>query len=149
MPITLAEITLIAGIMMQSQTNLPEEDVVCMARNMFFEYRHGTIEDQLAIGDVTLNRVASPDFPDTICDVVNGEFSWTLNDPTADLNNPSERAAFELATLLTIELLEGNTINQVGTATYYYNPSLADPNWGHVYEEVTWVGEHRFMQPGV
>ena len=53
-----------------------------MALNIFFEARSEPIQGQIAVAEVTLNRVASDDYPNTICEVVLQEnsqgcqFSW-------------------------------------------------------------------------
>ncbi|WP_185983330.1 cell wall hydrolase [Aureimonas sp. LMG 31693] len=42
----------------------------CMARAMYFESNRSSEEGMIAVGTVVMNRVNSPDFPDTICGVV-------------------------------------------------------------------------------
>lgn len=42
----------------------------CMARAMYFESNRSSEEGMVAVGTVVMNRVASPEFPDTICGVV-------------------------------------------------------------------------------
>ena len=31
-------------------------------------------------------------------------------------------------------------------AVFYYNPHIANPNWGRIYEETAMIGNHRFMK---
>jgi spore germination cell wall hydrolase CwlJ-like protein len=31
-------------------------------------------------------------------------------------------------------------------AVFYYNPHIANPNWGKIYTETTMIGNHRFMK---
>lgn len=49
----------------------------CLARAMFFESRRSSREGLVAVGTVVLNRVRSPEYPDTICGVVGqkGQFA--------------------------------------------------------------------------
>ena len=66
-----------------------QADLVCLARNVYHEARGEPAAGQYAVAEVTLNRVASRHFPDTVCDVVYekrfdarrnrlvGAFSWT------------------------------------------------------------------------
>ena len=42
----------------------------CLALNVYFEARSEDVVGQYAVAEVTLNRVASDRFPDTVCDVV-------------------------------------------------------------------------------
>jgi spore germination cell wall hydrolase CwlJ-like protein len=42
----------------------------CLERAIYFESNRSSQEGMVAVGTVVMNRVASPEFPDTICDVV-------------------------------------------------------------------------------
>ena len=46
------------------------EDVMCMAKNIFFEAAVESTAGKLAVAQVTLNRVKLNKYPNTICDVV-------------------------------------------------------------------------------
>ena len=52
--------------------------VTCLATNIYFEARSEDRVGQYAVAEVTLNRVASPDYPDDVCEVVwqDKQFSW-------------------------------------------------------------------------
>ncbi|WP_330647278.1 cell wall hydrolase [Thioclava sp. FTW29] len=45
----------------------PEE---CMERAMYFESNRSSRDGMVAVGSVVMNRVKSPDFPNTVCGVV-------------------------------------------------------------------------------
>jgi len=59
-----------------------ETALMCLALNIYFEARSEPIQGQIAIAEVTLNRVASPNFPNDVCSVVlqdtsaGCQFSW-------------------------------------------------------------------------
>lgn len=42
----------------------------CLAENVYYEGRGEPLDGQYAIAEVTVNRVAAPQFPDTVCGVV-------------------------------------------------------------------------------
>jgi hypothetical protein len=46
------------------------EEIRCLARTIYFEARGESIAAQIAVGQVTLNRVKGDSFPDTVCGVV-------------------------------------------------------------------------------
>lgn len=46
------------------------KDFGCLVEAIYFEARGETLEGQRAVAEVILNRVNSPDFPNSICDVV-------------------------------------------------------------------------------
>jgi N-acetylmuramoyl-L-alanine amidase len=63
-------------------TEEQQQEVRCLAHNIYFEARSEPIDGQLAVAYVTLNRVESTLFPDSICGVVQQrrrnvcQFSW-------------------------------------------------------------------------
>ena len=59
-------------------THQTEED--CLAKNIWYEARSESEKGWQVVIDVTLNRVASPRFPKSVCAVVYqyAQFSWTL-----------------------------------------------------------------------
>ena len=96
-------------------------------------------EGKIAVGNVVLNRVASPDFPDTIYGVIfddrwGGQFEPVRNgtvyyEPTAE----SVRAA--------VACLAG--ANEVGDSLYFLAPELTDNHWTMENRTfVTTIGAH-------
>lgn len=84
MDILLKEITLAAGLLMQSGADVPAEDLICLARTVYAEARSESLEGQVAVAHVALTRTASPDYPDSICDVVLAPHQFatsTMSDP--------------------------------------------------------------------
>lgn len=61
---------------------IPEKQIECLAKNMYFEARSEPDAGIKAVGFVTMNRVQDPHFPKSICDVVYQrvgsvcQFSW-------------------------------------------------------------------------
>ena len=47
-----------------------KQDTTCLALNIYFEARDQTVKGQMAVALVTINRVTSKRFPNTICKVV-------------------------------------------------------------------------------
>jgi len=56
-----------------------QRDLVCLAMNIYHEGRGEEMRGQAAIAAVTMNRVRSARYPDTVCAVVwqRKQFSWT------------------------------------------------------------------------
>jgi N-acetylmuramoyl-L-alanine amidase len=121
--------------------------VLCLAQNIFFEARSESIQGQIMVAEVTLNRVSAENYPDTICEVVyqKKQFSWTHDGAT---DNPeklslTERRAWRrvkhLAFALTLypELLE-----ETG-ATHFHSTSVR-PRWSHRLRHIKQVGNHVF-----
>jgi spore germination cell wall hydrolase CwlJ-like protein len=51
-------------------TAILDKEIRCLAKNIYFEARNEPTLGQIAVAFVTLNRVDSNQFPDTICTVV-------------------------------------------------------------------------------
>ncbi len=78
-------------------------EVHCMALNMFFEARGEGKAGMIAVGHVTLNRVKSSKFPNSICSVVKqpGQFSWynsSMNFKSVKIPVHIQEIAFNMVT---------------------------------------------------
>lgn len=147
-----AEIAVIANLLLQTQTALPPEEVGCLARNIYHEARAESVKGQLAVAHVTINRKRSSRFPDTICDVVHHDkgpkkhdcqFSWTC-DGRSDVAKEIE--AFELAVLLSIEVLKGRSEDPTAGSEFYVAKSALGRKWVKNLDQVARIGDHFFMR---
>ena len=46
------------------------KELYCLATNIYFESRNQPQVGRVAVGQVTMNRMNSPKFPNTVCEVV-------------------------------------------------------------------------------
>lgn len=130
-----------------------EEEIRCLALNIYFEARSESHQGQLAVGYVTMNRVVSKRFPDTVCKVVwqRRQFSWT-HDGKSD--RPREARAWEKAQAVAkyiysnyhrfMEITKGATDITRG-ALHYYAPKMANPIWAKEMITVAQIGDHVFL----
>jgi spore germination cell wall hydrolase CwlJ-like protein len=73
-------------------------DKECMTRAMFFESHRSSREGMIAVGTVVMNRVASDQFPDKVCDVVGQKKQFAPGVMTREMNSralPDVQAAAE------------------------------------------------------
>lgn len=152
MDLSLAEIALAVGMATQMQAPVEHEELICMARNIYHEARGEDQAGQIAVAYLTLNRVESTRFPDTICDVVTEDrgprahdcqFSWWCDGKS---DKPNDQDAYEKAMKVAIQTMTGRVENPVPAATHYYAPDKASPGWALKLAEVAVIGNHRFMQ---
>ena len=62
--------------------NLPDEEISCLAKNIYFEAKNQGTGGWLAVSFVTLNRVKDRRYPNTICEVVyQGQTRPSWQDP--------------------------------------------------------------------
>ena len=122
--------------------------LMCLAALVFFEARGESLEGQYAVGQVAINRVASPRWPNDICRVANQnkQFSYThdgLSDnPEKHINNNIDAEAYEIAKIIAKDLLVGG-FNMGLTSTHYHTVNVA-PYWSHIYARDGRIGRHYF-----
>ena len=58
------------NLLIIDKVNYNHENRKCLALNVYFEARNQLTKGQIAVANVTLNRVYDKRFPKTICDVV-------------------------------------------------------------------------------
>ena len=112
-------------------------DLEVLSRAIYAEGRGEPYEGQVAIGAVILNRVESPDFPDTIPGVVyqTGAFD-AVRDGQINLT-PNETAYSAARDAL-------NGWDPTGGALYYWNPATATSRWIWSVPITYSIGNHVF-----
>lgn len=72
--------SLLFGLLIASSVEAHSKEVICLAKNIYYESRGETVLGQKLVAKVTLNRQKNKNFPNTICKVVYQpyQFSWTL-----------------------------------------------------------------------
>lgn len=120
-----------------------EEDLYWLSRIISAESRGEPLLGQVAVGNVILNRVASPEFPDSIYEVIFDQRWGGQFEPVRSGAIYEEPA---LSSVLAAKLcLEG--ANAAGDSLYFLAPALAGNFW--IMEErthVTTIGSHWFYR---
>lgn len=117
--------------------------MMCLALNIYHEARGEPLDGRVAVAQVTMNRVKSKRYPNTICEVVyqKSQFSWTAGNPP--ITEPKELME---ALIMAIQL---DTFDDyAGGATHYYAPAKASPFWKDKLTLIGSIGNHTFMQEG-
>ena len=120
-----------------------EEEMYWLSRIISAESRGESLEGQIAVGNVVLNRVVHPNYPDTVFDVVFDcnygiQFEPVSNGTVYD--EPTEKSV--LAAKLA---MEGADI--VGDCIYFYAPALSPGTWiTQNAEYYTTIGCHKFYR---
>jgi spore germination cell wall hydrolase CwlJ-like protein len=130
----------------------------CLASNIYWEARNQLLEGKLAVAHVTLNRVESIKYPETICDVVTQtryypsgridlhscQFSWYcdgLNDEPVETWGFSYEESFDLAVMF----LQERPTDVTEGSTHYHNTKVS-PFWRASLQEVVQIDEHIFYK---
>ena len=114
-----------------------ESDVYLLARTIYAEGRGEPYVGQVAIGAVIMNRIRSPQFPNTVSGVVYQKHAFTaVSDGQINLtpNDTAMKAARDA--------IKG--WDPSGGALYYYNPAVATSAWIFDRQTITVIGRHVF-----
>jgi N-acetylmuramoyl-L-alanine amidase len=117
----------------------------CLATAVYFESRGESVEGQLAVARVVINRAASGRYPADWCSVVKqpSQFSFVRHGqfPQADTNSDSWRKAEAVA-----ELAAANVVPSVGPGVLWYHADYVAPSWRNNLQEVAQIGAHIFYR---
>ena len=116
----------------------------CLANAVYFEARGESLQGQLAVAEVVMNRAASGRYPASLCEVVvqPAQFSFVRRGriPQADRASEAWRRAVGVARVaaerLTPRLLPSNCL--------WYHANYVSPSWGRRLAETTRIGLHIF-----
>jgi spore germination cell wall hydrolase CwlJ-like protein len=128
----------------QAATDLSEDDLFCMVQNVYHESRGENAIGQAAVSHVTLNRVRSPAYPDSVCDVVwqKSQFSWTEDghsDRMTDLD------AIGKAVDIAVAASRGKIKDPTGGALHYFAHRKVRLDWAKSGFRFI-LGEHTFVR---
>jgi N-acetylmuramoyl-L-alanine amidase len=152
---------------------LEDPQLVCLAENIYHEARGQSIQGQVAVAMVTLNRVKSDMFPNTICDVVKqGPHveSWkTRNDPNLQdwervyyprrhrcqfswycdgkHDRPAEVTSWCVSQAIAILITSrSGKIHDLTHGATHYHADYVNPDWADVNKRVAIIGDHIFYK---
>lgn len=118
------------------------KQLLCMAKNVYFEAAMEPYEGKLAVANVVMNRVANPNFPKTVCGVVyqKDQFSWVGN-VNEEIRN---KYMWEESLIVARKALTEPNIHDIisKTKVLYFHAVSVNPDW-HL-RKVTQIGNHIF-----
>ena len=132
---------IVAAAMMAPPTVDPEQHE-CLALNIYHEARGERVEGQIAVAQVTMNRVEHDKWGSTICEVVYQpkQFSWThmIEDQT-----PQESRAWRKAKVIARDVMIGN-VDDPTMGAVYYHANYVNPDWAEYMDLSKVIGNHLF-----
>lgn len=119
------------------QVSQSSSDLYLLAKTVYAEARGEPYEGQVAVAAVILNRVESPDFPNTIAEVIYQPWAFTaVHDGQINLE-PNETAYSAARDAM-------NGWDPTYGCLYYYNASTATSEWIFTRTTVVTIGKHVF-----
>jgi spore germination cell wall hydrolase CwlJ-like protein len=149
------------------QSMVDASELSCLALNIYFESRNQGTAGKVAVANVTLNRVDSPKFPDTVCGVVQQgpvskwhlentgkkvpvrnkcQFSWWC-DGKSDI--PREDAVWEKSQWVAYDVymqwLDKKMLD-ITDDSLYYHANYVTPYWAKSMVHATTIADHLFYR---
>lgn len=134
------------------------ESLVCLALNVYFEARNQSTIGQIAVAQVTMNRVRDPRFPNTVCEVVKQghtyswkpelpiknqcQFSWWCDGKS---DEPKDEDAFQKAMLIATGVYRQDLDDFVDGATHYHAVYVL-PDWSASKQYIVRIDDHIFYR---
>lgn len=121
----------------------PSYEKKCLALNIYWEARNQSIEGMVAVGNVTMNRVISSRFPNTICEVVKEpkQFSW-YSDGKPD--TPKEIHAWMVSNKIANYVINTFKTKDITNGSLHYHANYVNPWWSKHHVRITKIGSHIF-----
>jgi len=118
---------------------LSENDLKIMANAVYGESRGEPYEGQVAVAAVILNRVKSPNFPNTVSGVIFQPGAFTAVADGQIWLEPNDTARRAVRDAL-------NGWDPSGGCEYYFNPETATSKWIWTRPQVKTIGRHIFCR---
>jgi len=125
--------------------------IACIAMAIYFEARSEPLDGQVAVANTIMNRVESPKFPDTPCEVVQQGRTWNGHMLRNQCHfsyycdgKPEvivDQGAYTLA--LSIAVNWPNLVDITSGATYYHRDDV-QPYWTESLKISRKIGRHIF-----
>lgn len=135
-------------------TPYTQEELECLAKNIYFESRNQPKKGQYAVAFVTVNRVNDHRFDNSICDVVYAkkrvnnkyicQFSWVCEGKKRVRDFKAYQKAMYIAHNVLTSYKE--LIDPTGGSLFFHTKQ-ANPSWQNAFKRVTTIGDHIFYKP--
>ena len=153
------------------QELLIDPNTFCLAENIYHEARNEPTAGMVAVGNVTINRVISDQFPNTICEVVHQgphyeswktkqqsnlpdelrvyypkrhrcQFSWYCDGLSDEIRS---KRKFQHILELAVDIRKRIYPDITDGATHYH-ADYVDPSWSKVYTRTVTIDTHIFYK---
>ena len=131
-------------IIADEQLVVEDVDLFCLAKNVFHEAGIETDMGKYAVAQVTLNRVKSKKYPNTICKVVlqRYQFSWA-NQKSKHWTHPKGINWDRSKAIAKRVIYENHRVKGLEHSEYYH-ADYVSPHWSRKMTPVATVGRHIF-----
>ena len=136
------------------KVKLADSERLCLAQAIYHEARGESVDGQMAVANVIINRAFSKKYPSTICGVVfqnadKGKYKCQFTfacDGRSDKG--TERTAWNRSVKMAedafAEFQQGQRPGVIPNDSLFYHTTAVAPKWSHTFRRVAAIGSHVF-----
>lgn len=123
------------------KTTATDKDIHCLAQNIYHEARSESLGGQVAVAQVTINRVKATNFKKSVCQIVfqPNQFSWTLDKRLKVRDTKAWKASVAVATAVLT-----NSVKLPNFTATHYHTKAVNPRWNRDKTILAVIGNHIF-----
>ena len=147
-PFAMARSLPLAALVALNSVGVPlDEQAGCLAVAVYHEARGESLEGQLAVANVIINRTNSPKYPDSWCEVMKQPWQFSFVNPrtgrypAVNTNSQAWNNAQAIA-----RIAASRTAAEVDPDVLWYHADYVAPSWGKRLKLVEKIGTHIFYR---
>lgn len=130
-----------------ASAQIENEQENCMAVAIYHEARGETVEGQLAVAKVIMNRAASGKYPASWCGTVKQPWQFSFVNPrTGEMPGVDEASASWRKAKAITKLAVTNSVQILDSDVLWYHADYVAPSWGRRLSRVQKIGTHIFYR---
>ena len=124
-----------------------DEQANCIAVAVYHEARGESLDGQLAVARVIMNRAASGKYPSSWCGTVKQPWQFSFVNPRSGIMPGVDKASNSWRKAVGITRLAlANVVPSVGNDVLWYHADYVAPSWGRRLSRVSKIGTHIFYR---
>ena len=140
------------NLVANKETHDNRRELLCLAKNIYYEAGGESDKGKAAVGHVTLNRAKSPRYPNDICNVVyqrygrSCQFSWTCDGRSDKVPNKEYNKNWQNSLKIALLVMENIIKDPTHGAMFFHERSI-NPGWRRL-TRTAHIGNHIFYRHG-
>lgn len=143
-----------------NKTTLSKQELDCLTKNVYFEASNQSIDGQVAIAFVTLNRLNDSRFPRTICGIISQvlpihqmkygvkkscQFSWYCTHRFSNPDRESKEWRIATKAAISAHYMHQKGYDITNGATHFHAVHTR-PYWACIFKKVAQIDDHVFYK---
>lgn len=136
-------------------SDVSKDDLFCLTQNIYHEARGEGYMGMFGVAQVTMNRVSSKRFPNSVCGVVRQavykdgqpvrnkcQFSWWCDGKSDKMHSTKAREQAKQVAMDILMTYENPDIPDMTNGALFYHTPAVSPRWSKVFSVTTIIGNH-------